>query len=82
MNFKSFYQSLAADDRARFAEIAGTTTRYIEIHLVTRRKIPKPRLIASLAQACVQFGAVITEPDLLSFFYRVPEKPAPAEEAT
>jgi hypothetical protein len=74
MDFKSFYQGLAVADRARFAEIAGTTTGYIEVHLVTRRKIPKPRLIASLAKACAQLGGAITEPDLLSFFYRMAEQ--------
>lgn len=70
MNLKSFYQGLAQDDRKRFAEIAGTSTAYVEVHLVTRRKIPKPALMASLATACAEMGSSLTQEDLLAFFYR------------
>lgn len=70
MDFKTFYQGLSADDRKRFAAIAGTSTRYIEVHLMSRRKIPKPALMASLADACAQLGAALTQDDLLAFFYR------------
>lgn len=80
MDFKSFYQGLAASDRKRFAEIAGTSTGYIEIHLMSRRKIPKPALMESLAVACKEFGAPLTQSDLLAFFYRTqqPEQSAAA----
>lgn len=70
MNFKTFYQALGQEDRKRFAKIAGTSTAYIEVHLVTRRKIPKPALMAALATACGSFNSEITQEDLLSFFYR------------
>ncbi|BEU21597.1 hypothetical protein [Paraburkholderia sp. 22B1P] len=80
MDFKSFYQGLKKEDRARFAEIAGTSTRYIEIHLMPRRKIPKPPLMAALATACKQLGGSISQDDVLSFFYRTspaePKRPA------
>lgn len=70
MDFKAFYQGLPADQRKRFAEIAGTTTGYIEVHLMTRRKMPKKALMAALANACLEFKAPITQDDLLAFFYR------------
>lgn len=70
LDFKSFYQGLAAPERVRFAQIAGTSTRYIEVHLMTRRKIPKPPLMAGLAAACTQLGGSLSQQDLLSFFYR------------
>ncbi|RKE36669.1 hypothetical protein B0G76_2871 [Paraburkholderia sp. BL23I1N1] len=70
MDFKSLYQGLATEERGRFAEIAGTTRGYIEVHLMTRRKIPKPALMAGLAAACKAFGWPVTQKELLAFFYR------------
>lgn len=70
MDFRSLYQALPAGEREQFAEIAGTTRSYIEIHLVTRRKIPKQALMKSLAGACEAFDWPVTQDDLLAFFYR------------
>ncbi|WP_186260318.1 hypothetical protein [Burkholderia gladioli] len=69
-DFKAFYQGLPSVDRKRFAETAGTSTAYIEVHLIPRRKIPKPPLMARLADACNSMGSAITQDDLLAFFYR------------
>lgn len=78
MDFKQFYQGLPADERKRFAVAAKTTTGYIEVHLMTRRKIPKPALMSSLASACAAFEVPITQDDLLAFFYRTASSEQPA----
>ncbi|MGF6643140.1 hypothetical protein [Paraburkholderia sp. GAS82] len=70
MDFKSLYQALSPTERERFAALAGTSRRYIEIHLVTRRKTPKQALMKSLAGACEAFAWPVTQADLLAFFYR------------
>jgi len=70
MDFKSLYQALPPEERVRFAGIAGTTRGYIEVHLMTRRKVPKPVLMKNLAGACEAFEWPVTQDDLLAFFYR------------
>ncbi|WP_186092826.1 hypothetical protein [Burkholderia gladioli] len=78
-DFKAFYQGLPSADRKRFAEAAGTSTAYIEVHLIPRRKIPKPPLMGRLADACRVCGGHLTQEDLLAFFYRTePTTPAAA----
>ncbi|MGQ7937334.1 hypothetical protein [Paraburkholderia sp. D1E] len=70
MDLKTFYQGLSGDQRKRFAAIAGTSTAYIEVHLLPRRKMPRPRLIENLGNACAALGGAISQEDLLAFFYR------------
>ncbi|VVE10073.1 hypothetical protein [Pandoraea commovens] len=70
MDFKTYYQGLSQDERKKFATHANTSTAYIEVHLLPRRKIPKPPLLDGLASACLAMGADITKGDLLAFFYR------------
>jgi hypothetical protein len=68
-DFKSFYRSLDRDQKVTFAAEAGTSTRYIETHLVYARKIPGPTRMEKLYAACVQFGATFTKAQLIAFFY-------------
>ena len=69
MDFRTFYLGLDAAERKRFADEACTSTRYIEVHLMSRRKIPKPLLMGRLSDACALFNASLTKGDLLTFFY-------------
>lgn len=82
MNFKAFYQGLSKEDRKRFAEIAGTSTGYIEVHLMPRRKIPKPALMESLSDALRAFDASLSKDDLLSFFYETEQMSCQVDQAT
>lgn len=70
MDLKTYYQGLSQNERRDFARRANTTTAYIEVHLLPRRKIPKPPLLDSLALACSEMGVGISKADLLAFFYR------------
>lgn len=77
MDLKTFYQGLSGDDRTKFAEIAGTSRAYIEVHLLPRRKMPRPRLIERLGAACTALGGAITQEELLAFFYRTSSENQP-----
>ncbi|MBY0411362.1 MAG: hypothetical protein K2Q97_14865 [Burkholderiaceae bacterium] len=73
--FKSFYTALPDDRRTAFAEAAGTTTGYIESHLIApahRRKVPNKPLMDRLSAACGQFGADFSKEQLLAYFYETP----------
>lgn len=77
MNLKTFYQGLSREQRQRFADIAGTKPRYIEIHLLapaSRRKCPKAELMAGLAVACASMNSGISKSDLFEYFYESDEK--------
>lgn len=66
MDFATFYKSLSHEDRDAFASRAGRSRRYIEIHLITRRKQPTKATMRSLADA--SNGAVDYQ-SMLNFFY-------------
>jgi hypothetical protein len=68
-DFKSFYRSLDAESKKRFAVAAKTTTGNIEAHWVYARKIPGPTRMERLFSACLQFGANFTKAELIAFFY-------------
>lgn len=68
-DFKSFYRSLDADAKKRFASSAKTTTGNIEAHWVYARKIPGPTRMERLYAACIEFGADFTKAQLIAFFY-------------
>ena len=68
-DFKSFYRSLDADSKKRFAAAAQTTVGNIESHWQYARKIPNPTRMERLYAACVQFGADFTKAQLIAFFY-------------
>jgi hypothetical protein len=71
MKFKDFYRSLDRSDREDYAKRAGTTTNYIEIHLMASRplrKIPRTPLMKALVDEAR--GACSLE-DLLKHFYSI-----------
>lgn len=73
--FKSFYTGLPEEKRGEFAEAAGTTTGYIEAHLIApahRRKVPNKPLMERLSAACGQFGAPFNKAQLVAYFYETP----------
>lgn len=73
--FKTFYVGLSEPRRAEFASAAGTTTGYIEAHLIApprRRKVPNKPLMERLAAAGAQFGAEFTKEQLVAYFYESP----------
>lgn len=75
--FKSFYASLPELQRVQFADRAGTTTNYIETHLIAppaRRKVPNKPLMDRLAVACIEFGAAFGKAELVAYFYETPEE--------
>lgn len=73
MDFKTFYLALDRPQRDAFAAMANTTARYIEMHLVSKRKVPRPALMDGLAGALAFFGAGISKPELVGFFYSNPK---------
>jgi len=68
-DFKSFYRSLATEDKAKFAACAGTSKEYIEVHLVYARRMPRKDKMDALHAACLKFGAKFTKQALIAFFY-------------
>lgn len=68
-NFRTFYRSLPPALKPRFAEEAGTTTGYIEAHLIYARKFPRKGTFDRLWNACSTYGAKFSRQDLQSFFF-------------
>ena len=66
MDWKNWYRGLNRAEREAYAQRAGTTTKYIEIHLMQRHRCPRPDLMARLADATL--GRVSYE-DLVMFFF-------------
>lgn len=69
MTLRDYYRRLDAEAREQFAARAGTTRPYVEVHLLPRRKIPRPDLMRRLADATQ--GAVGLG-DMLNHFYSRP----------
>lgn len=67
MDLKQYFYRLTPTERDSFARRAGTTVRYIQCHLLTQRKIPRPGLMRKLVSAS---GNVVTLDDLLAHFYK------------
>lgn len=62
MNFKTYYRGLEQPEREAFAKRANTSADYINIHLISRNKIPRKKLMESLADAsngCVSYAEVV-----------------------
>jgi hypothetical protein len=76
-DLRTFYRGLPSALKRKFAEEAGTTTSYMEAHLVYARKLPRKDTFDRLWKACDAFGAKFSREDLLTFFYR-PEDSANA----
>ena len=73
-DFKAFYHSLDSSRRQAFAKEAGTTTGYIEVHLVRAARIPRKEKMDALWNACQLFGAGFSRSDLIQFFFNPPAK--------
>lgn len=73
MKWKAWYLDKSAVERAKYAQKAGTTPGYIEIHLMAppaRRKTPRQDLMERLAEAS---HGEISMADLLRHFYEQSE---------
>lgn len=73
VDLKTYFYGLTPSERRLFAERAGTTARYIQCHLLSRAKIPRPALMQKLASAS---SNVVTFDDLLRYFYQSYRKAA------
>lgn len=67
MDLKQYFYRLTPPERDSFARRVGTTVRYIQCHLLTQRKIPRPALMRKLVSAS---GNAVTLDDLLAHFYK------------
>ncbi len=67
MDLRTYYYGLATTEREAFARRAQTTVGYIQCHLITRRKIPRPSSMRKLATASENR---ISLDDLLAYFYK------------
>lgn len=69
MDLREFFLALGPEQREAFAFKAGTTVNYLLMHVITRRKTPRPDLINGLVGALAQFGAPITRTDLIVWLH-------------
>jgi len=72
VNFSDWYKALPALERESFAARAGTTTGYIETHLIApenRRKVPRRELMARLINAS---DGALKFAELAAYFYGQP----------
>jgi hypothetical protein len=72
LDFKTWYRSMTAEEKQEFARRAGLSQQYIQVHLVYRRRIPRPDTMRKLAEASL--GRLSYE-DIVSFFL-LSERPA------
>lgn len=68
-NFKKFWLGMNKEERAEFAQDAGTTALYIMTHTQRRTRMPKKKLMDQLFKACKKRKPELTKPQLVSFFY-------------
>lgn len=69
MNIDEYYKSLNPAGKKAFADRAGTTTNYIETHLlapVRRRRTPRRELFNALVEAS---NYMVTREELFDWFY-------------
>lgn len=66
MEFDTYYKSLSKDERKAFAGRAKTSTEYLEIHLLPRRKTPRKEMMRSLALAS---GEACSYEKIVEYFY-------------
>ena len=67
MNFKTYFRNLAREDREAYAVKAGTSANYIDNHLVSKNKIPRKKLMESLAAAS---NGKLSYSDIVDYFYK------------
>lgn len=66
MKFSDYYRQLSSEEREQFAERAKTSTKYIEIHLLTVRKVARKDMMKALAAAS---QGHCSEQEILQHFY-------------
>lgn len=66
MNYKTYFRSLDQAGREAHAKRANTSAEYINIHLISKRKIPRKELMQSLANAS---EGNCSYQDLINYFY-------------
>ncbi|MGH8656659.1 MAG: hypothetical protein ACREYE_32750 [Gammaproteobacteria bacterium] len=71
MDFKLYFYGLTPLERDAYADRAGTTVRYIQCHLISRRKIPRLKSLHKLAAAS---DNRVSLDDLLVYFYKADHK--------
>lgn len=69
MTFKTYFRSLDSDAREAYAARVPTSVAYIDIHLIPRRKIPRPATMRALAAAS---GGALSYGDIVDYFYSEP----------
>ena len=74
MDYREWFLSLSEAQRDAYAQRAGTTAGYIRVHLIGRRKIPRPALLNKLADAS---DGKWTVAKLLAFFYKSEQRVDP-----
>ncbi len=77
-DFKAFYLALSKEDQVRFAEAAGTSPAYVNLHLIRGRRVPRPQLMSRLVAACAEFGQAPSMAEFAAFFFQ-PCQPVSAE---
>jgi predicted transcriptional regulator len=65
-NLHAFWRALNEPDRQNFADSAGVSSKYINTHLVYRRKQPRKETIRKLADAS---DGLLTYDGLVDFFF-------------
>jgi hypothetical protein len=78
VDFEAYFMALDAEAREAFAARADTTVVYIRDHLLAGRRMPRRRMIDSLAEALEDRGAGITREELVLFFHARSEREATA----
>lgn len=69
-DFKTWYRSQTPEEKEAYAQRAGTTTKYIEKRLMYRKRVPRPKLLQSLAAASL---GRLTYDDVIQFFLKIEE---------
>ena len=65
-DFRAFFLAMSELEKVIYAQKAGTSAAYIQAHLITRYKIPRKKLMLSLAEASED---KVNVADLTNFFY-------------
>lgn len=76
MDLKQIYRDLSPEEQARFLDVAGTTDAYMTVHLIHRRRVPRPVLMRRLAEACRAVGHPVADTDVVLFFHGAPATPS------
>lgn len=83
MDLKAIYRGLSTEQQHCFLGVAGTTDAYMTVHLIHRRRVPRPDLMRRIAEACRAVGHQVSDSDVVLFFHAgSANPPAPASPPT